>query len=100
MRQEKSDIMKFNNLKKILIFITFTLLLLSLPLQAQDTIPPIMLGEVLVTPKNNPAHRIIRQAIANKSQNNFEKYNEYSYRNYLKSVSGVSVMDAGWNDYQ
>jgi hypothetical protein len=44
------------------------------------------LSEVVITPKNNPAHRIIRRAIKNKDINNHEKYEEYSYRNYVKSI--------------
>ncbi|MDR2824897.1 MAG: DUF5686 family protein [Prevotellaceae bacterium] len=44
------------------------------------------LDEVVVTPKNNPAHRIIRQVLKNKDFNNFEKYPEFSYKCYLKSL--------------
>ncbi|MDR0546257.1 MAG: DUF5686 family protein [Dysgonamonadaceae bacterium] len=51
----------------------------------------VALREFVVTPKNNPAHRIIRNAIANKDLNNFEKYDEYSYRCYLKSVFDFSI---------
>jgi len=52
------------------------------------------LTEVTVSPKNNPAHRIIRMAYANKAQNNFEKYEEYSYRNYSKILL---EMDSGYS---
>ncbi|MCL2597257.1 MAG: DUF5686 and carboxypeptidase regulatory-like domain-containing protein [Paludibacter sp.] len=58
----------------------------------------VALTEVTVSPKNNPAHRIIRLAIANKSQNNFENYNTYSYRNYFKSVLETIGSDSLRND--
>ena len=45
-----------------------------------------LLGEVVVTPGINPAHRIIKKAVENKDNNNFENYRDYSYRCYLKSV--------------
>ncbi|MDR0232153.1 MAG: DUF5686 and carboxypeptidase regulatory-like domain-containing protein [Dysgonamonadaceae bacterium] len=65
---------------------------LSQPIRVEMEEQLITLGEVLITPQNNPAHHIIRQAIANKSQNDFEKYSEYTYRNYLKSVYELSFM--------
>ena len=48
-----------------------------------------LLGEVVVTPGINPAIRIIKKAVENKDKNNFEKYSDYSYRCYLKSVWGA-----------
>lgn len=44
------------------------------------------LGEVIVTTKNNPAIRIIKNALSNKKQNDFENYPDYSYRCYLKTI--------------
>ena len=48
-----------------------------------------LLGEVVVTPGENPAIRIVKKAIENKDKNNFEKYSDYSYRCYLKAVWGT-----------
>jgi hypothetical protein len=47
-----------------------------------------LLNEVLITPGNNPALRIIREALKNKHLNNFERYENYSYRCYQKTVLG------------
>jgi len=60
--------------------------LLAQPIMIELEEQSVTLGEVVITPKNNPAHRIIRRAIANKNINNFEKYDEYSYRNYVKTM--------------
>ena len=48
-----------------------------------------LLGEVVVKPGNNPATRIIKKALENKDKNNFEKYSDYSYRCYLKTIWGT-----------
>jgi hypothetical protein len=48
----------------------------------------MQLNEVLITPGNNPALRIIREALKNKDLNNFERYGNYSYRCYQKTVLG------------
>jgi hypothetical protein len=45
-----------------------------------------LISELLVTPKNNPALRILRKVLENKDQNNFEKYENYSYRCYFKTI--------------
>ncbi len=45
------------------------------------------INEITVTPKNNPAIRIIRKALQNKAENNYERYPDYSYQCYLKIVS-------------
>lgn len=42
------------------------------------------LPEVSISPGENPAHRIIRKTIANRSQNNPENLRAYSYRAYHK----------------
>lgn len=44
------------------------------------------LNEVVVTPGNNPAIRIIRGVLKNKDKNNFEKYDFYRYRCYHKTI--------------
>lgn len=44
------------------------------------------LNEVVVTTKNNPAIRIIKNAVKNKKLNNFENYPDYSYQCYLKTI--------------
>jgi hypothetical protein len=48
----------------------------------------MQLNEVLITPGNNPALRIIHEALKNKHLNNFERYENYSYRCYQKTVLG------------
>ncbi|MDR1610447.1 MAG: DUF5686 and carboxypeptidase regulatory-like domain-containing protein, partial [Candidatus Symbiothrix sp.] len=48
----------------------------------------IQLNEILIRPGNNPALRIIREALKNKDSNNFERYDNYSYRCYQKTVLG------------
>ncbi len=40
--------------------------------------------EVLITPGENPAHRIVRGIIANKENNNPNKNNSYQYESYTK----------------
>jgi hypothetical protein len=50
-----------------------------------------MLAELKVTPKNNPALRIIRNALKNKDINNHEKYDRYAYRCYMKTSMGVKL---------
>jgi hypothetical protein len=44
------------------------------------------LNAIVVTPANNPALRIIRNALKNKDKNNFDKYDDYSFRCYMKST--------------
>jgi hypothetical protein len=43
-----------------------------------------LISELVVTPQNNPALRIIRNVLKNKDRHNFEKYEAYSYRCYFK----------------
>jgi hypothetical protein len=52
---------------------------------------PFLVDEVEITPKNNPALRIIRNVLANKDKNNFDKYDNYSYRNYFKALGGLQT---------
>jgi len=48
---------------------------------------------VVVTPANNPAIRIIRNVLANKKKNNFENYEKYGYRCYVKTMVDVKLSD-------
>jgi hypothetical protein len=43
-----------------------------------------LISELVVTPQNNPALRIIRNVLKNKDRHNFEKYEAYAYRCYFK----------------
>lgn len=45
-----------------------------------------ILDEVVITPQENPAKKIIRKVIANKAQNNPEKMNSFRYRSYNKII--------------
>ncbi|MGC3978139.1 MAG: DUF5686 family protein [Paludibacteraceae bacterium] len=51
------------------------------------------LNELVVTSKNNPAIRVIRNTQRNKRQNNFENYPNYSYRCYLKTIIDLKLSD-------
>lgn len=44
------------------------------------------LNEVVVTSKNNPAIRIVKNTLKNKKLNNFENYPDYSYQCYFKTI--------------
>ena len=51
----------------------------------------VAIGDVVVTPKNNPALRIIQSALANREANDFERYSSYSYRCYFKTIADLQV---------
>lgn len=51
-----------------------------------------VLEEVLVRPRENPAWRIIRRAIANKNQHNPARLPGYTYAAYHKTVLGVDSL--------
>lgn len=51
------------------------------------------INEIVVTPANNPALRIIRKVLDNKAVNNFENYDAYSYRCYFKTVVDIKLAD-------
>ena len=51
------------------------------------------LNEVIVTPANNPAIRIIKNVLENKKRNNFDNYGEYSYQCYFKTIMDVKLSD-------
>jgi hypothetical protein len=46
----------------------------------------LIINEVIVTPANNPALRVIKRALKNKEKNNFENYEKYRYQCYLKTI--------------
>jgi hypothetical protein len=54
--------------------------LVNFPLLAEG----FNLGEVVINPGENPAHRIIRNVIANKQYNNKRKLEAYQYESYNK----------------
>lgn len=45
----------------------------------------LSLSEVRITPEMNPAVRIMKKVLANKERNNYENYESYTYRCYLKT---------------
>lgn len=49
------------------------------------------LNEVIVRPANNPAIRIIKKVLTNKDKNNFQNYEQFSYRNYVKTVIDIKL---------
>jgi hypothetical protein len=61
--------------------------LLLIELEEQD----FLIQELLVTPQNNPALRIIRKVLENKEQNNHEKYPAYAYRCYFKTTCDLQT---------
>lgn len=44
------------------------------------------INEIIITPSNNPAIRIIKNVLQNKEKNNFENYEKYRYQCYIKSI--------------
>ena len=50
-----------------------------------------LLQEVVITPGENPAHRIIRKVIANKDLNNPEKLSSFTYTSYNKMYLTIDV---------
>lgn len=51
------------------------------------------LSEIVVTPANNPAIRIIKNALKNKRINNFDNYEKYSYQCYFKTIMDIKLPD-------
>ncbi|MDR1021802.1 MAG: DUF5686 and carboxypeptidase regulatory-like domain-containing protein [Prevotellaceae bacterium] len=49
------------------------------------------IGDVVVTPKNNPALRIIQSVLDNRERNDFERYGSYSYRCYFKTTADLQI---------
>ena len=50
---------------------------------------PVVIGEVVVYPGENPAHRIIKLASENRNRNNPEKSGPFSYMSYEKMIFGL-----------
>ena len=51
------------------------------------------INEIVITPANNPAIRIIKNVLENKKRNNFDKYEKYNYQCYFKTMVDVKVSD-------
>ncbi len=51
----------------------------------------ISLGEVIVKPGINPAVILIQKVLTNKDRNNFEKYPEYQYQCYFKTINDLKL---------
>ncbi len=49
------------------------------------------INEIIITPSNNPAIRIIKNVLKNKEKNNFENYNKYRYQCYIKSIYDFKI---------
>ncbi len=49
------------------------------------------LEEVIIFPGENPAHRIIRNVVANRDNNNPEKLNSFSYTSYDKMIFTIDA---------
>ena len=49
----------------------------------------LLLNEITVIAGENPAHRIIREAVKNKSRNNPEKVRSFTYKSYNKFVVDI-----------
>jgi hypothetical protein len=49
------------------------------------------INEIIITPSNNPAIRIIKNVLKNKEKNNFEKYEKYRYQCYIKAVYDLKL---------
>jgi hypothetical protein len=56
---------------------------------------PYDIAEVVVYPTENPAHRIIKLATANRNKNNPEKSGPFSYVSYDKMVFGIAPDSSG-----
>lgn len=70
------------------------------------------LGEIVIRPGINPAHRIIRQVLENRNLNDHEKMSSFSYTSYEKTTFGpendtMPLIDSlvadtsymGWRDF-
>lgn len=58
----------------------------------------LTLGEVVILPGENPAHRILRQVIANKDKNDKEKLQSYEYEVYNKIEFDMNNIPPEWKD--
>ena len=51
------------------------------------------INEIVVTPENNPAIRIIKNVLENKKKNNFDNYENYGYQCYFKTIVDIKLSD-------
>lgn len=51
------------------------------------------INEIVVTPENNPAIRIIKNVLENKKKNNFDNYENYGYKCYFKTIVDIKLSD-------
>lgn len=58
----------------------------------------LTLGEFVVLPGENPAHRILRFVIAHKEENNKEKLSSYEYEVYNKIEFDMNNIPPEWKD--
>ena len=58
----------------------------------------VKIGEVVVFPEENPAHRIIKKAVANRKINNPDKIPEYGCKVYNKSIYDYIFTESDRND--
>ena len=49
--------------------------------------------EIVVTPANNPAIRIIKNVLEGKEKNNSDNYDKYSYQCYFKTIMDAKLSD-------
>ena len=57
------------------------------------------LNEVIITPANNPALKIIAKVLSNKDRNNFQSYERYKYNCYVKTLIDLkTAADANTQD--
>jgi len=58
----------------------------------------LTLGEVVILPGENPAHRILRQVISHKDDNDKEKLSSYEYEVYNKIEFDMNNIPPEWKD--
>ena len=56
----------------------------------------LSIHEVIITPSNNPAIRIIKNVLRNKEKNNFENYKKYRYQCYIKYIYDFKAAQNFW----
>lgn len=74
---------------------------LEFPVQAKSTMVEIFLekdnlelAEVVIVAGENPAHRIIRNVMANREKNNPDNISSFSYKSYDKMVFTVDTLES------
>ncbi len=66
--------------------------LLNVVVELENNI--VEINEVVITPKNNPAIRIIKNVLGNKTKNNYEGYDKYQYRCYFKTTIDLKLSNS------